>query len=131
MNPILLYDKKSNTEGFTKNWVAPDDSNTFYIDSNPTGASATMSSLDSRFTSFSRSDTNTLYTDMDNGNDTTGTGTWSNPYQTIQKALENVTDIKFQVGIKTSTNTEDTSTFSYEGKRVNFNITTLQCVRLA
>jgi len=112
MNSVL-YDRK--LEGNFNNWFMPDATNQFYIDSNPGGASGTISDINGRF-SFSYSDTNTFSVDFDNGNDTTGTGTNANPYKTIFKAADEIIgqSIVYQIKIKTASRMEDTTEAYFE-----------------
>ena len=108
MNPLFLWNNKlSLPRGSIKNWISPDDSNDYYIDSNPTGASATISSKNGEFTSFTRSDADTIYIDWDNGNDTTGNGTWANPYKSLYKAMTLISLTFFQIGLKTISQNHD------------------------
>jgi len=111
MNPLFLWNNKlSLPRGSIKNCISPDLTNEYYIDSNPTGATATISAKNGEFPDFDRNDTNTNYVDIDNGSDTTGTGTWANPYKTIGKALQFFTNIKYQIGIKSDSYNHESST---------------------
>lgn len=92
------------------NGIGPDIMNKYYNDSDPTSASATITVyniLGIPLTSFSRSDANTKYCKWNGGNDTTGNGTWANPYKSILKGWNTLDATHYQVGIITDNNEED------------------------
>ena len=118
------------------NGIGPDNTGVYYKD---TGYAAgyvagtyTISSLDNYFSSFTYiinpvfviSDT--VFCDMDNGNDSTGTGTYLLPVKSIWKAGTLLDGTHDKIGIMTSTVTED-----YIGNAGYYDIRTLSNATIA
>jgi len=113
MNPLFLYDNKLAPGGLiTKNWIGPDNSNEYYIDSGYAAGYVAgtyqISSKNSEFISFNYTihadfvSSETIFVNGINGNDTTGTGTYALPVKTIYKAGTLIDATHYQICIMES-----------------------------
>jgi len=104
----------------TKNYISPDNTNTFYIEVDLGAGNYKITFKDNIFPEIYFSNANTRFCDWDIGSNITGTGTRENPYKSIQKCFDTLDSPHYYVCILTKSLNEDNDAGSWpEGRTLN------------